>query len=433
MENHMSYLKLCCLLFCLSTVHTFAQTKDFYQIVNIEKYSGQDFSLEGNIYYKDNITATSFSLLSAISIDAKGKPIKSPLFNDNAKDFHKQGEWSHYELSGKIEKKAKYLGVGAWISGNSSYYFDDFKLFVTDGRNGKVEIPLKNPGFEKDALTDWHLDNMDKDTKVSMSTDKASGGRQSLFIDNSGVRRAPAFGDNSQTGKYMNINGIKLYYEIYGQGEPLLLLNGNNSTMARFNNQYHYFKDKYKIIGLDSRGQGKSTGDSTKLTYELMAEDVNAFLNRLHLKKVNIIGWSDGGNIALILAMNHPDKVKKMAIMGTVLYNNNESVTEKTNELLHKQVKAMEAKGVPKSDMDYRLKILLLTEPHINPDSLQKVQAPTLVMAGQYDIVKEKHTKLIAKKIQNSTLYIFKGADHEAPQKIPQRFNKEVAGFFENN
>ena len=429
----MSYLKLCFILCCFSTVHTFAQSKDFYQIVNIEKYSGQDFFLEGNIYYRDNITATSFSLLSAISIDAKGKPIKSPLFNDNAKDFHMQGQWSHYTLSGKIEKKAKYLAIGAWISGDGSYYFDDFKLYVTGGHNDKVEIPLKNPGFEKDSLTDWHLDNMDINTKVSMSADKASGGRQSLFIDNSGVRHAPTFGDNAQIGKYMDVNGIKLYYEIYGNGEPLLLLNGNNSTMARFNNQYQYFKDKYKVIGLDSRGQGKSTGDSTKLTYELLAEDVNAFLDKLHLKKVNIIGWSDGGNIALILAMNHPDKVNKMAIMGTVLYNNNESVTPETNQLLHKQIKAMEAKGVPKSDMDYRLKILLLTEPHINPDSLQKIQAPTLVMAGQYDIVKEKHTKLIAQKIQNSKLYIFKGAGHEAPQQIPQQFNKEVADFLENN
>jgi pimeloyl-ACP methyl ester carboxylesterase len=201
--------------------------------------------------------------------------------------------------------------------------------------------------------------------------------------------------------------------------------------MWRFSSQFQYFKDKYKIVGLDSRGQGKSTADSTKLTYELMAEDVNTFLDKLHLKKVNILGWSDGANIALILAMNHPDKVNKMAIMGTVLYNNDASVTAETNQLLRKQVKEMEARGVAKTSMDYRLKMLLLTEPHINPDSLQKIQAPTLVMAGQYDVVKRKHTELIAKKIPKSQLIIFKGADHEAPEKIPDLFNKAVSTFFE--
>ncbi|RYY05570.1 MAG: alpha/beta hydrolase [Sphingobacteriaceae bacterium] len=172
---------------------------------------------------------------------------------------------------------------------------------------------------------------------------------------------------------------------------------------------------------------------NTKLTYELMAEDVNTFLDKIQLKNVDILGWSDGGNIALILAMQHPDKVNKMAVMGTVLYNDDSSVTAETNKLIHKQVNEMEDKGVPKTNMDYRLKNLLLTEPHINPDSLRKIQSPTLVMAGQYDVVKEKHTKLIAEKIKHSKLVIFKGADHEAPQKIPQLFNQTVLDFFDQN
>lgn len=427
----MSYYKLIFFFFCLSYLSAFSQTQDIVQVVDIEQYRGKEFLLEGKIFYKDNITDNSYALLSSVSIDANGKPIKMPLFNDNAKVYHKENDWSHYELTGKVDKKAKYLAIGASIDGNGSYYFDDFKLYVKDGRNGKVEIPLKNAGFEKDSLTDWHLANINKNTRVSISLDNAASGKKSLFIDNSGVKDTPSFGNNPQVGKYMDVNGVKLYYEIYGKGEPLLFLNGNNSSMWRFSNQFQYFKDKYKIVGLDSRGQGKSTADSTKLTYELMAEDVNTFLDKLHLKKVNILGWSDGGNIALILAMNHPDKVNKMAIMGTVLYNNDASVTAETNQLLRKQVKEMEARGVAKTSMDYRLKMLLLTEPHINPDSLQKIQAPTLVMAGQYDVVKRKHTELIAKKIPKSQLIIFKGADHEAPEKIPDLFNKAVSTFFE--
>lgn len=81
--------------------------------------------------------------------------------------------------------------------------------------------------------------------------------------------------------------------------------------------------------------------------------------------------------------------------------------------------------------MDYRLKILLLTEPNVNPEALQKIQAPTLVMAGEHDVVKEKHTKLIAEKIPHSQLLIFKGADHEAPSKTPQVFNEAVLKFLD--
>ncbi|RZK66123.1 MAG: alpha/beta hydrolase [Pedobacter sp.] len=254
---------------------------------------------------------------------------------------------------------------------------------------------------------------------------------QSLFIDNSAVQSAPTLGNNPTVGKYAELNGIKLYYEIYGEGEPLLLLHGNNSSIASFENQVEILSKKYKVIALDSRGQGKSTGDSTKITYELMAKDVNEFLQQLQLKNVNILGWSDGGNIALIVAMQYPDKVKKMAVMGTVLFNNDSSVTPETNKLIRQQVKEMKDKGIAESNMDYRLKTLLLTEPNINPDSLKKIQAPTLVMAGQYDVVKEKHSKLIAEKIQNSKFLIFKGADHEAPKKIPQLFNRAVLDFLE--
>lgn len=272
---------------------------------------------------------------------------------------------------------------------------------------------------------------MDKNTSLSLSQETVFSGKQALFIDNSKLTVAPTLGSNTELGKYMDVNGVKLYYEVYGKREPLLLLHGNNSSMGSFNKQLEALSKKYMVIGLDSRGQGKSTSDGTKITYELMAEDVNTFLEKMQLKKVNILGWSDGGNIAVVLGMQYPDKINKMAIMGTVLYNNDSSVTSETNKLIRKQVKEMESKGIPETSMDYRLKMLLLTEPNINPDALQKIQAPTLVMAGQYDVVKEKHTKLIAEKIPHSKLIIFKGGDHEAPAKIPELFNDTVLTFFD--
>jgi len=419
------------ILLFVTSPKSYAQFFEIYQAVDIEKYQGKNFILEGKIFYVNAITNGSWAVLGARSINKDGKQLKQTLYNDNAGDYFKKDEWSTYQLAGKIEKGAKYLAPSIAFAGSASYYLDEFKLFINDGKN-KIEIPLKNAGFENDTLLNWQSMGLDKNTKLTLSKEKVFSGKQSLFVDNSTVQSAPSLGNNPNTGKSIDVNGIKLYYEIYGDGEPLLLLHGNNSSIASFENQVDVLSKKYKVIALDSRGQGKSTGDSTKITYELMAKDVNAFLQQLQLKNVNILGWSDGGNIALILAMQYPDKVKKMAVMGTVLFNDDSSVSSETNKLIRKQVKEMKDKGIAESNMDYRLKMLLLTEPNINPDSLNKIQAPTLVMAGQYDVVKEKHTKLIAEKIQDSKLLIFKGADHEAPKKISPLFNQAVLDFLEN-
>lgn len=400
-----------------------------YQVVDVEKYQGKKFKLEGKIFYEGLLKYDSYAVLTAISLNQNAQLIKKPLYNKDAEDYYKEGDWSAYELTGKIDKKTKYLGVGVALDGSDSFYLDDFKLFVKDRKN-MVEIPLKNAGFEGDSLTNWQPDHMGKGTKLSITKDKAFSGKQSYYIDNSQLEVAPTLGNNKGLGKYMDVNGVKLYYEVYGEGEPLLMLHGNNSNMGRFSNQVDVLSKKYKVIGLDSRGQGKSTSNDTKITYELMAEDVNTFLEKMQLKKVNILGWSDGGNTAVILAMQHPDKVNKMAITGTVLYNDNSSVTSKTNKILRQQVKEMEDRGVLKSNMNYRMKMLLLTEPHINPDALESIEAPTLVMAGQHDIIKERHTKLIADKIPDSKLVIFKGAGHEVPEEIPGLFNETVLEFF---
>lgn len=422
-------LSFLCLLLLTVSQNAKAQLFEIYQALNIEKYQGKNFILEAKIFYKDAISNNSWAVLGVRNINANQKQLKSTLYNDNAGDYYKNNQWSTYELTGKIEKDAKYLTVGITIAGKGSYYFDDFKLYIKDGKN-KVELPLLNAGFEKDSLTNWMQYNVQKGSKFILSNDKVFSGKQSLFIDNSGVEAVPTLGNNPNVGKLVKANGINLYYEVYGTGEPLLLLHGNNASIASFDQQVSTLSQKYMVIALDSRGQGKSGNDTTKITYELMAADVNAFLDQLKLKNVNILGWSDGGNIALILAMLYPDKVKQMAIMGTVLFNNESSVSSETNKLIRKQVKEMETKGVATSNMDYRLKILLLTEPNINPELLQKIKAPTLVMAGQHDVVKEKHTKLIAEKIPNSKLIIFKGADHEAPKKISQLFNQTVLDYF---
>jgi len=154
-------------------------------------------------------------------------------------------------------------------------------------------------------------------------------------------------------------------------------------------------------------------------------------LDKLGLDSVNVLGWSDGGNTGLILAMNHPKYVRKLAIMGANLYNNKSSVPDWVNDTLRSQIQVLEqSQRDSRDEFELRVKKVLLTEPNIDPLSLGKIQCKTLVMAGEKDIIKEKHTRLIANSIKDSRLVIFKKASHDAPVEIPEKFAATVMDFF---
>src|SRR4029077_4920628 len=114
-------------------------------------------------------------------------------------------------------------------------------------------------------------------------------------------------------------DGIKLYYEVYGKGEPLLLVHGNGGSISSFTAQIDNFRKRYKVIAKDSRDQGKSGDSMDKITYEKMADDLAALLDHLQSGPVYVLGWSDGGIEALLLGMRHPEKVKKIASMAANL------------------------------------------------------------------------------------------------------------------
>src|SRR4051812_42529525 len=114
------------------------------------------------------------------------------------------------------------------------------------------------------------------------------------------------YGSNPKAGNYAGIRGIKMYYEIYGTGKPLLIIHGNGGSIKDFSKQIPYFSAEYKVIVADSRAQGKTVDAKDSLTYEMMADDFNALLDFLHVDSSYVIGWSDGGINGLLLAMRHP-------------------------------------------------------------------------------------------------------------------------------
>ena len=414
------------ILLLISTCSLLAQDNpaSLYQTVNVAAFRNASFRLEGRLFIEEKAKdagAVAFAFTSS-----EGKFLKS-FFDRYSMESFKPNVWNSISISGKLQKADK-ISVGAMFSGKGKYYFDDFKLFIKTSSN-EVEVPLMNSDFEREAYSPWYVSNLKDQSKVKLTDSKFNSGRQSLLIDNSLIESI-GYGNNLKVGKYAEINGVKLYYEVYGSGEPLLLMHGNNESIVSFDKQIPELSKSYMVIALDSRGQGNSTSDSTKLTYELFADDVNKFLDYLNIKQANVLGWSDGANVALILALQHPDKIKKLAVMAAVLYNNSTSIPVEVNATIQKQLTEMEQQNVSKLDMNYRLKKLLLTEPNIDPDSLSNIKVPSLIMAGENDIVKQAHTRLIAKKIPKATLRIFKNTGHDAPKDISGEFNKTVLAFF---
>ena len=244
------------------------------------------------------------------------------------------------------------------------------------------------------------------------------------------------YGQNTAVGKYADINGIKLYYEIYGSGKPLVLIHGNGDSIAGLTAQIKYFSSKYKVIVMDSRGHGKSGLGTERLNYIQMTNDLNALLNHLDIRNADIFGWSDGGILGLMLAIKHPEKINKLALMGAYLRPDQTAIHAWVKPLLDGAAKHVEAMRVKKDTSDnwglqkQRLD-LLMTQPNIDVQSLHQIKAPILVIAGDRDVIRLEHTIEIFQNLNNSHLAILPGQTHFAPMTSPAMFNELLNGFFE--
>jgi len=246
---------------------------------------------------------------------------------------------------------------------------------------------------------------------------------------------ATPYDNNPAAGHYVTIDGAKIYYEDYGSGAPLIVLHGNGGSLAQLHFQIDFFRSTRRVIGIDSRGQGRSEMATKRLTYDQMAEDVARLLNQLHTGPVDVIGWSDGGIVALILALHHPDAVHALAISGANLtpegLKPDDLVGMKT-ELANARAKL--AAGDKSKDWatSAQLLDLMITQPQLTGADLGRIKAPVLVMAGEHDMIPEPHTRLIAASLRHSRLHIFPRASHAALQEKPVEFNQTVEAFFKS-
>jgi pimeloyl-ACP methyl ester carboxylesterase len=222
-----------------------------------------------------------------------------------------------------------------------------------------------------------------------------------------------------------------MYYETYGSGEPLLIIHGNGGSINNFVHQVPFFAQHYKVIIADSRAQGNSVDPGDSLSYEMMADDLNALLDSLHIDSSYVIGWSDGGINGLLLAMRHPEKVKKLAVTGANLWPDTTAVASDIIAMVANLEDTL--KMLPQTpELKNYLKLfhLLLYEPHISLEDLQKIKCPTLVIGGDHDVILPKHTMLIAEAIPKSYLWILPDSGHSTPIYHKEDFNRVVNDFF---
>ena len=240
------------------------------------------------------------------------------------------------------------------------------------------------------------------------------------------------YGNNSKAGKYLATRGIKIYYETYGKGEPLLLIHGNGGSIKDFKYQIGFFSKHYKVIVADNRAQGKTIDSSATLHYETMADDLNALLDSLKIKSAYVIGWSDGGIDGLLLAIHHPDKVKKLVTTGANLVPDDAVLDPAGVAFIADSRKAlMAAKQDAATKNTLKLINMMALEPHISFADLQTISCPVLVVGGDADVIKPSHTVQIFEGIKQANLWILPSSGHATLQRYKEEFNAKVLNFFQ--
>ena len=233
------------------------------------------------------------------------------------------------------------------------------------------------------------------------------------------------YGNNKEAGNYKDVNGIKMYYEIYGSGKPLVLLHGNGGSIKGHARRIEYFKNQFQVIAIDSRGHGKSVDTSNKqLNYNQMADDVSVLLDSLKIKDAYIWGQSDGGILGLLIAIHHPEKVSKLAAFGANLYPGKKAVYDEIDKLVMDTLKAT------KDSRTKNLYTLLAYQPDIKDKDLQKIKCPVLIMSGDRDAIRLEHSIEIFNNIENSNLFVMPGATHFGSYEKTELFNMVLSSFF---
>ena len=221
---------------------------------------------------------------------------------------------------------------------------------------------------------------------------------------------------------------VEHFYIEKGQGEPLILLHGNGENCDYFAGQIDVFAQHYHVYALDTRGHGKTPRGDAPFTIRQFADDLLAFMDAHDIDKAHVLGFSDGGNIAMIFAMKYPERVLRLILDGANLDAKGVKPSIQIPIEIGYRFAKMFAKKSAEARKHAELLGLMVNDPNVRPEELSAITAKTLVIAGNKDMIKESQTRLIASNIRDSQLVILKG-DHFIANKCPEAFNRAVLAF----
>lgn len=221
---------------------------------------------------------------------------------------------------------------------------------------------------------------------------------------------------------------IQLFYTKTGSGPPLLLLHGNGEDGTYFVHQIAEFSRNFTVYAIDTRGHGKSPRGTAPFTISQFADDLLSFMDQQELSQANILGFSDGGNIALTFALRHPGRVDRLILNGANLDPKGVKPLVQLPIVLGYHFASLFKNSQARAHAE--LLGLMVEEPHIAPAKLGKLSMPVLVISGTKDMIRERHTRLIAASIPGARLVLIPG-DHFIANKEPAAFNRAVRQFLE--
>ena len=221
---------------------------------------------------------------------------------------------------------------------------------------------------------------------------------------------------------------IQHHYIEQGEGFPLLLLHGNGEDVSYFAHQMEPFARHFRVIAVDTRGHGQTPRGEAPFTIRQFAEDLLAFMDRLAIEKAHILGFSDGGNIAMLFAMMHPERVEKLILDGANLDTSGVKWKIQFQIEIGYRMAKLFARKSPEARKNAEMLGLMVNDPNVKPEELARIQSPTLVMAGDKDMIKDGHTRLIAQSIPGAELAIIPGS-HFIANRNPGPFNEAVLRF----
>jgi pimeloyl-ACP methyl ester carboxylesterase len=237
----------------------------------------------------------------------------------------------------------------------------------------------------------------------------------------------------------IEVRGIRMYVETEGQGPPLLLLHGGAGNGMQFEKQRAEFARAHRLVIPDCRAQGRSTDRPGPLTYHDMAEDMVVLLDSLGVRRVDIMGWSDGGNIALDLAIHHPGRVAHVVTFGANFSPdglqqadqawNRTATADSFGTGMREGWTALNPEPAHYEQAMNKILEMWRTLPRFSLAELGRIRARVLVCAGEHDVIRAEHTAALARAIRGAETWTVPGASHSAMIERPDLVNPRVLAF----